>query len=182
MFMRLLWSFIVFVVVACTVASIMQKFTDGEENNVTNANSLSKLKGYFAELGPGWAKAVIVGAIIGLINYFAPTVAEMQIFPLFAVIILVGFYLVMAIAMIRLAVWWNNDGISYVEMLPFLFLDGLFILPFEAVAAAIAAVLGLAQDGVMAAVLYFIPVMIAIIVAIAFVFSLRNYERSEIDE
>ena len=95
----------------------------------TKVKVVSRVKPTGSDIG----RAIALGVIVGLVNYFAPRVPGVFVAP-------IG-YVVMVALSVYLMVWWHRRGFEFTEMIPFVLLAILFFFTTKAAAFATVAVL-----------------------------------------
>ncbi len=156
----LILSLILAVVIAALVVTA-KRLVLGDEN--------------FSELGLSdkYAIAVVVGLIVGAINYFSGNYLEGIVFlaPIFMVV-LIGLA-------VWLTNWWIADGGRWVEMVPFIILVILFCLVMKAPAYAFTSIIGIP---LVASLVNLVPLFTAIIAVFLMVYDYLKVLYLEIDD
>ncbi len=156
----LLMSIILAVVIAALVVTAKRLVVGVEE---------------FSELGLSdkYAIAVVVGLIVGAINYFSGNYLEGTVFlaPIFMVV-LIGLA-------VWLTNWWIADGGRWVEMVPFIILVILFCLVMKAPAYAFASIIGIP---LVASLVNLVPLFTAIIAVFLMVYDYLKFLYLEMDD
>ena len=156
----LLMSIILAVVIAALVVTAKRLVVGVEE---------------FSELGLSdkYAIAVVVGLIVGAINYFSGNYLEGTVFlaPIFMVV-LIGL-------VVWLTNWWIADGGRWVEMVPFIILVILFCLVMKAPAYAFTSIIGIP---LVASLVNLVPLFTAIIAVFLMVYDYLKFLYLEMDD
>lgn len=156
----LLMSIILAVVIAALVVTAKRLVVGDEE---------------FSELGLSdkYAIAVVVGLIVGAINYFSGNYLEGIVFlaPIFMVV-LIGLT-------VWLTNWWIADGGRWVEMVPFIILVILFCLVMKAPAYAFTSIIGIP---LIASLVNLVPLFTAIIAVFLMVYDYLKFLYLEMDD
>lgn len=156
----LLMSIILAVVIAALVVTAKRLVVGVEE---------------FSELGLSdkYAIAVVVGLIVGAINYFSGNYLEGTVFlaPIFMVV-LIGLA-------VWLTNWWIADGGRWVEMVPFIILVILFCLVMKAPAYAFTSIIGIP---LIASLVNLVPLFTAIIAVFLMVYDYLKFLYLEMDD
>lgn len=156
----LLMSIILAVVIAALVVTAKRLVVGDEE---------------FSELGLSdkYAIAVVVGLIVGAINYVSGNYLEGIVFlaPIFMVV-LIGLT-------VWLTNWWIADGGRWVEMVPFIILVILFCLVMKAPAYAFTNIIGIP---LVASLVNLVPLFTAIIAVFLMVYDYLKFLYLEMDD
>ena len=156
----LLMSIILAVVIAALVVTAKRLVVGDEE---------------FSELGLSdkYAIAVVVGLIVGAINYVSGNYLEGIVFlaPIFMVV-LIGLA-------VWLTNWWIADGGRWVEMVPFIILVILFCLVMKAPAYAFTSIIGIP---LVASLVNLVPLFTAIIAVFLMVYDYLKFLYLEMDD
>lgn len=156
----LLMSIILAVVIAALVVTAKRLVVGDEE---------------FSELGLSdkYAIAVVVGLIVGAINYVSGNYLEGIVFlaPIF-MIVLIGLA-------VWLTNWWIADGGRWVEMVPFIILVILFCLVMKAPAYAFTSIIGIP---LVASLVNLVPLFTAIIAVFLMVYDYLKFLYLEMDD
>ena len=127
-------SIVVGIVVAILFAMAEQSVNGGLIKKCeTDDGERYKFVGLSRVDGTGWTKAIVLGLIVGGINYFVTRLTQNTLF--LAPIMMIA----MGIIMFYLMSWWVRDGSEWVEMIPFILLALIMWPVMEATAWATSA-------------------------------------------
>ena len=175
MVFNVILSVVLGLAVAFFAATAMQLLaSDGSFHEVDESGVVTvKRFAGFNQVGSGWYWAVGAGAIVGLVNYFAPVIAKSAL-PGIAV-----FFLVVMIALyVLMMIWWAREGGSAKEMMPFIILAVLMFFTTSAAASATAVVI---PDVFWKSVITTTPGVLLVVSIGFFVANLCFFRHAEID-